>query len=235
MKEEKRVPIRLPYQTLAVLFDLDNTLYSREQAFEAWGRSFIKSHVANGDEREIEQRLKQLIAWDNYGMTPREKLFQQVSGAYTGLSAPVEELITAYRQELSLHITPDESMPGLLLTLKEAAIPFGIITNGSVQNQQRKIRRLGLEQFTSCIFISEAFGVKKPDASIFLAAASCLNMKPEEILFVGDHPYLDMWGAHAIGMKTAWLHSSLPWPADLSSDVADITIDSLHELLALIG
>lgn len=186
------------------------------------------------DESDTERRLKQLIAWDNYGMTPREKFFQQLREAYTELSTPVEELVMAYRQELSLYITPDENMTGLLLTLKEAAIPLGIITNGSVQNQQHKVERLGLDQFTSCIFISEAFGVKKPEASIFLAATSYLNIQPKEILFVGDHPRLDIWGAHAVGMRTAWLRRSLPWPKDLPSDTADIAIDSLHELLAFL-
>ncbi|BCL82234.1 hypothetical protein ccbrp13_46990 [Ktedonobacteria bacterium brp13] len=74
-----------------------------------------------------------------------------------------------------------------------------------MQNQRRKIERLHLDQLTSCIFISEAFGVKKPEAAIFLAAASYVNLPPEQILFVGDHTYLDIWEAHAVGMKTVWL------------------------------
>ncbi|HEY4387949.1 MAG TPA: HAD hydrolase-like protein [Ktedonobacteraceae bacterium] len=75
------------------------------------------------------------------------------------------------------------------------------------------------------------------DASIRLpyqTAASSLHVPPEQILFVGDHPLLDMEGAHAVGMRTVWLQQALPWPDHLSYDVADITVHSLNELFVLL-
>ena len=56
--------------------------------------------------------------------------------------------------------------------LDAAGIPFGIITNGPVQ-QNLKIDQLGLRSRTKCIFISEEFGCSKPDPAIFQAAACC--------------------------------------------------------------
>lgn len=72
----------------------------------------------------------------------------------------------------------DAQLSVLLHTLQNAHILFGIVTNGS-SHQRQKIEVLGLDQLTSCIFISELFGAKKPDASIFLAAASCLQVQRE--------------------------------------------------------
>jgi putative hydrolase of the HAD superfamily len=230
MTAQKERSLHLPYQTKAVLFDLDNTLYSREQTFRAWAESFVQTHVVIENEHDAKHVLNRLIELDNYGMTPRETFFQHLREMYSCLCTPVEQLVMEYRQELSSYIVPDENMSHLLHMLKQATIPFGIVTNGSLQSKQRKIERLQLDQWTSCIFISETFGVKKPEASIFLAAASNLNMAPEQILFVGDHPYLDIWGAHAVGMRTAWLQQSLPWPEHLSPTVADLTVRSLNEL-----
>ena len=234
MTAQKDISFHLPYQTKAVLFDLDNTLYSRDQTFRAWAEAFIQTHLEVENVPDKKQALDRLIELDNCGMTPRETFFQYLHETYSCLSTPVEQLVLAYPQELSSYIVPDENLSHLLYTLKQAAIPLGIVTNGSLQNQRPKIERLQLDQFTSCIFIAEAFGFKKPQASIFLAAASSLSVQPEQILFVGDHPYLDIWGAHAVGMRTAWLQQSLPWPEHLSHNVADLTARSLIELVLLI-
>ncbi len=110
----------------------------------------------------------------------------------------------------------EEETQWLLDALGQAGMPFGIVTNGSYR-QKRKIEVLGLDRLTSCLFISEVFGCKKPEAEIFLAAASCLGSVAEEVLFVGDNPYADIWGAQRVGMRTAWLHRGRAWPSDLSS------------------
>jgi len=88
---------------------------------------------------------------------------------------------------------------------------------------------------TSCIFISEVFGCKKPEAMIFLAAATCVGAAAVEVLFVGDNPYADICGAQRVGMKTAWLHRGRAWPSDLSSTPVDIIIGSLEELFTILG
>jgi len=90
------------------------------------------------------------------------------------------------------------------------------------------------DRLTSCIFISEVFGCKKPEAKIFLAAASCLGVATWDVLFVGDNPYADIWGAQRVGMKTAWLHRGRAWPSNISSTPADIIIGSLEELFTIL-
>jgi putative hydrolase of the HAD superfamily len=95
---------------------------------------------------------------------------------------------------------------------------------------------LGIDKYTSCIFISKAFGAQKPEPSIFRAAADCLQKPTEEILFVGDNPEFDIWGAHQVGMKTAWIHhESRRWPEHISPEVADLTLHSFADLLPGLG
>jgi putative hydrolase of the HAD superfamily len=100
------------------------------------------------------------------------------------------------------------------------------------QNRQlRKIEILELHQLTSCVFVSQLFGSEKPDAAIFLAAAAHLHVSPDKVLFVGDNPYNDVWGAHRVGMRTAWLQRAHPWPSILAPHLADMTIWSLQDLV----
>jgi len=215
-----------------LLFDLDDTLFDRDKAFRAWATSFVQAHCPAEEGIQATEVLDLLISLDGHGYTSRRRLFSQLQQAYPSLCTSVDQLIAMYYGQRDRGIKPGEGTISLLHTLREAQIPFGIVTNGSSQ-QLQKIVALGLDELTSCVFISEVFGAKKPDTSIFLAAASCLRVAPEEILFVGDHPLNDIWGAHNVGMKTVWLRRYQEWPDALSLEIADMTIRSLEELLTV--
>jgi len=174
--------------------------------------------------------MQRIITLDNHGLTLKESFFAQVRQAYPSLQISVEQLVAHFRQEFHRYSVPAEGMYSLLHTLRDVHIPFGIVTNGSTQLQLNKIERLGLDKLTSCIFISQSFGAKKPAASIFLSAANYLDRQPENVLFVGDNPQNDIWGAHEVGMGTVWLQNFCPWPAHIPRSIADITISSLSEL-----
>ena len=57
---------------------------------------------------------------------------------------------------------------------------------------------LGLTNLFSFV-IADA---RKPQKTSFLKAIKQLKLKPEEILFVGDNPQMDLQGAKSVGMKT---------------------------------
>jgi putative hydrolase of the HAD superfamily len=60
--------------------------------------------------------------------------------------------------------------------------------------------------------VSEAFGVKKPHASIYRALLTRLDVAAENTWFIGDDPDADVRGPHGLGMKTAWIERHIPWP-----------------------
>jgi putative hydrolase of the HAD superfamily len=110
---------------------------------------------------------------------------------------------------------------------------MGIITNGPAAGQNVKIDALGIRHKMTCIIISEAVGVKKPDERIFRMAVDTLNVAPSEAWYVGDHPINDVLAAAAAGWTAIWLRGRHPWP-DGHPEPA-FQIDSLEELLAVIG
>src|SRR5438874_2361270 len=53
------------------------------------------------------------------------------------------------------------------------------------------LQHLGISKFFSHIFISSEIGADKPDPEIYRRAARLMNLKPNEILHVGDDPQRD--------------------------------------------
>ncbi|WP_161982552.1 HAD family hydrolase [Dictyobacter alpinus] len=226
----------LPFGTSAILFDLDDTLHHRSKAFDGWAREVAARYYTAEQTEKLEAMIAYLVELDMHGYRPRDDYFRQAKQRYPEIQGSIEQLIIEYQRDVIEHIVLEDDIQLLLQRLQERQIPFGIVTNGEGAQQQRKIIRLGIDKYTSCIFISKAFGAQKPAASIFLAAANCLQKPTQDILFVGDNPEFDIWGAHQVGMKTVWIqHEQRYWPEHISQDVADLTIHSFAELLPGLG
>ena len=61
-----------------------------------------------------------------------------------------------------------------------------------------------MRKYFDTVIISGAFGVHKPDVSIYEKAASNLGLKCEEIAFIGDTFATDIVGAVRAGMMPIW-------------------------------
>jgi putative hydrolase of the HAD superfamily len=72
-------------------------------------------------------------------------------------------------------------------------------------------------------------GIKKPEREAFEAVARKLNREPQECLFVGDHPTVDIEGAFNIGMQAVWFNGFHEWPKDRPKPLKEIS--ALNELL----
>ncbi len=220
-----------PFQ--AVLFDLDNTLYDREAAFGLWADAYLRDTLRLTDSEEVRRVRALLREMDANGYGSKAAIFAHLHALYPTLLGVPARSVDVFFDEFLAHITPEAETEALLDALADTRLPFGVITNGSAR-QWRKIDNLDLARRTSCLFVSETFGGKKPDRAIFHAAAAHLGVPPTEILFVGDNPAVDVLGAQAAGMKAAWLHRSQPWPQELAG-APDFVIGSLSELAGILG
>jgi FMN phosphatase YigB (HAD superfamily) len=188
-----------------VLLDLDNTLVDRRGAFTTWARDFVAG--LGGDAADLDW----LIAADRDGYRPRAELAAQMRERFR-LSTPVTDLVNRLRHGLVEHI---ETYPGVLESL-DALVRTGaaveVVSNGTVAEQMRKLRRTGLLRYSPRPVISEAVGREKPHRLIFDTALSRAGHRPEQSWMVGDHPVADMTGAHRIGIRTGWVSHHRPWP-----------------------
>ena len=216
-----------------VLFDLDDTLYSRRTAFTSWLDAYVRDTLSLTDPAEAACVREAVHTLDLNGYGSKQAIFEHLHLLYPALPGIPARSLETFFAEFLTHVVPEPETEVLLDALAYAGLPFGVITNGS-SRQWRKIEALGLDKRTSCLFVSETFGVKKPDPAIFHAAAACLGLPPANVLFVGDNPAADIGGAHAAGMSAAWLHRSQAWPTELNGK-PEFAISALSGLPAILG
>ncbi|WP_049580772.1 HAD family hydrolase [Streptomyces sp. SBT349] len=95
-----------------------------------------------------------------------------------------------------------------------------------------------LELPVDAVAVSGEWGVAKPNTAFFLKVVALAEARPEEILYVGDHPANDVVPARETGLRTAhirrgpWGHL---WADDPDVRAADWTVDSLTELPGILG
>jgi putative hydrolase of the HAD superfamily len=80
--------------------------------------------------------------------------------------------------------------------------------------------------------ISSVVGWRKPAPQFFAAVAECLQLRPEEILMVGDDRNNDVLGAVAAGMSAAWVCRTAAPRIDLPQSA--FRVSSLDELTCLL-
>jgi putative hydrolase of the HAD superfamily len=232
MKKEAsfRIP-SLPGCYLGMLFDLDDTLIDRCSAFRAWAWASVPKWLGSAaSEETVARAVHLLISLDDDGFTARSELFAEVKHRLASTDDTIETMIESYYREILDHIELADGASALLEALDQLTIPFGIVTNGG-PHQMDKAAKTGLTDRASCVIVSESIGFRKPDRKIFAAAAAGMKVPPEELVFVGDQPAIDVVGAHACGMRTIWLRNGQTWPIVLPSTSMDLAVDSLTEIV----
>lgn len=82
--------------------------------------------------------------------------------------------------------------------------PIGIVTNGFLETQQKKIEKMGLGRHTDLFIITEEIGVMKPHPKVFDVATERAGVDRKSILYVGDSYSSDIIGGRNAGWNTAW-------------------------------
>lgn len=206
-----------------LLFDLDNTLIDRNQAFRGWARRFLRARALPLED------LGWFSTLDCGGYFPREALLRAAAARY-GLHVSLEKLLDDYAETMIELIDCPEEHRAALRKAREAGWTLGIVSNGSTKQQRAKIERTGLGDLVDGWIISEEANCEKPDPLIFqLAVDRCRrgisagsttrsgapassDDWTRTTWMVGDHAPADIAGAAAAGLRSVWLDHGRPWP-----------------------
>ena len=110
-----------------------------------------------------------------------------------------------------------------------ARYPLASLSNGNAD-----LGRIGLRAMFSVCLHARDLGAAKPAARCFEALAQALELPPQQILYVGDEPELDVVAAHAAGLRSAWINRrGAPWPAQLAAP--DLTVVDCLQLATALG
>jgi FMN phosphatase YigB (HAD superfamily) len=195
---------------MLLLVDLDNTLVDRATAFNHWAAGFVES--LGGSESDVSW----LIAADRDGYEPRQSLAHAIKERFEtdlGVGALVEVLLYDHVGS----ITIDSLTTDALRNARDSGWTMGVVTNGTTAQQTLKIQAVGLELYVDAVVISEAAGVQKPDPLIFETAARRLGAELAGGWMMGDHPWADIMGGRAAGLRTGWVSRGTQWPEDLAA------------------
>jgi 2-haloalkanoic acid dehalogenase type II len=111
--------------------------------------------------------------------------------------------------------------PAWLDEIRNLAAGLGIVTDGDSVNVDRLVKRFRLADYFDAIVTSESVRAYKPSPRIYKAALDALGADPLQSIFVSDTP-LDLRGAAAVGMRTAFL------PRGLVSESVDLPPGALR-------
>jgi putative hydrolase of the HAD superfamily len=220
----------------AVVFDLDDTLYPE--------REYIRSGFrAVGEWAEQRLGLSQAIVRAElqalFDADFRGDTFQWWLSERGLTESLLEEMVRIFRTHTPrIVLSPDAER---VLDELKPGYRLGLVTEGRRENQQAKIRALGLKRWFSAVVIlgEEERAEWKPSRKPFDRMLGMLSVAGEEAVYVGDNPRKDFRGAREAGMATIrirrpeGLHAQ-DEPAS-PADAPDREINSLERLMDALG
>jgi len=124
-----------------------------------------------------------------------------------------------------------ELFPDVLASLESLRRRYTLV---AVTNGNARLDRIGIDHLFDGFVSACTAGAAKPARRIFDAAVDAGGAAPHETLHVGDHPEVDVNGARAAGLRTAWLNRfGDDWPCALPPP--DAVVRDLRELDRLLA
>lgn len=227
----------------AVFFDIDDTLYSttsfaalaRRNAVEAMRRFGLRLPVPS-----LLRELNEVIAEfsSNYDAHFDKLLLRIPPRAYEGVNPAIliSAAVAAYHDSKFTHLKPFPDVIPALKVLAKTDLVRGVITSGLAVKQAEKLIRLGVYEYLTptAIFISDQIGISKPNVKFFQRACAEVGVKPEETMYVGDHPANDIDPANALGMVSVLVRRAGKHQFDSAKTRPKFEIGHLSQLMTLL-
>lgn len=209
-----------------VLFDLDGTLLDTAPDLGA-ALNHVLQNLAVPEKTYEEYRVEssngsigmlKMGLGDNFQEYDEETLRQQ--------------FLDHYESNISNDTVFFVGIVDLLTYLDNAQIPWGVVTNKPGYLTEKLLK--DFKEFETCkvCYCGDTFEHRKPHPEPLLKAAEAINVKPQDIWYVGDAPR-DMEAATAANMISVLARYGYLTEKELARqwDV-DIQVDSATELLA---
>ena len=223
-----------------IFFDIDATLVDHDKATELAASNFLQ-HFAHLFPYSSVQFLK---AWHEVSDRHNELYFrgevtliEQRRNRMRELFAHAEPVLSGEEADarFQVYLEHYESnwtlFDDVLPCLDSLAhLPLGIISNGDLEQQRRKLKQTGLAERFSTVVISSEIGIGKPAPQIFLEACRRAKVSPEECIYIGDRVDVDVLASRAVGMEGVWLNRKKSPMPDSALPVI-VRLDELDKIL----
>jgi putative hydrolase of the HAD superfamily len=196
------------------LFDLDDTLLDDLAAKNHYMPKLYNhfNHLIKYDEQTFYKAWLEAVPKYHKKYTDGKMTFEEqraarvkdAFGDWTLSNGVVKDVVRAFDQYFKEGWKPFRDTISTLECL--ADYRKGIVTNGSLKQQNEKINAIGIRKYFDCIIISEEVGISKPDEKIFRMACNQLTCSPSDCFFIGDSWETDVVGSYKAAMKPVWFN-----------------------------
>ena len=186
---------------IAVIFDLDDTLYSKNEVFF---KTFCRFATPDMEAKTLYQfyqkrsneAFKQFTVGNmTLAESHNDRIYKTFKDAGIELSPEkIQDFRSAYQDTMNA-ITLSEEWIEVFEQCNKEFYQIAILTNGPTNHQKNKLYQLNLSKWIpeDFWFISESIQVKKPSIQAFHHVES--NISADEYFMIGDDIHTDIKGA----------------------------------------
>lgn len=223
-------------------FDADDTLWHNESIYEDAHRRYCELlarwHDAETVERTLFATEMRNLELFGYGIKSYALSSIETAIALTQGCISAEEIRAIIHLAKGMLEHPVELLDGAAEVVAQLAKrhPLLLITKGDLRDQERKLRKSGLEGFFTHIEI-----ISEKDTTVYRRIFSRHGIAPEEFLMVGNSIKSDILPVLALGGRGAYVPYRITWQAERADPPQGpdfehrfFRISNLRELPALV-
>jgi len=201
----------------AILFDIDDTLFSTTVFADKARRAAIDAMVRAGlraDRSDALRELDEVLAEfsSNYGNHFDKVVDRLPPEASEGVNKAVLVAagVVAYHDTKWRELQVHDDVYEVLKWLAGTRLVRGIISAGITVKQAEKLVRLKLLEFLSpqAIFFTDQVGFSKPNPKLYRRVLQRLKLEPGRCMYVGDNPTHDIDPCNQEGWYTVRVRRS---------------------------
>lgn len=198
-----------------LLFDIDDTLINHTDAEKEAARLFgIEFHTMIPDysddtfvqlwQTTTQTHINSFLNGDITFQEQRRRRIREIFHNTVMNNDKLDHIFSIYRilYEKSWKLF-DDVVPFFTLYRD---FEFAILSDGSQEQQEMKLRHTHIHQFFKFIITAESEGLSKPDVRFFLRACERSGKPPSDIYYIGDNLIKDALGASNAGLHGVWLN-----------------------------
>lgn len=225
-----------------ILLDLDDTLYSYEEAHLKAMAETEKQFVSqigdvskNFKKKYAKARREVKVRLTNSTSSRNRLLYFQEIFEELGMGTSVENVLNlenTYWLSLLKNARLFKGVIDFLEIARINSIPISIITNLSAQIQFQKLLYFGIHDYFKFIITSEQVGVEKPHNEIFEFAMQKHESPRENVWMIGDDIIADITGAKSTLGCVTFLKSEKFLFKSIECEECDIVFNDFFKLTA---
>lgn len=184
----------------AVVFDVDGTLYPNYKMYITSFFFFMLHPILAHAFRKMRKQIRANSCPGNFRLQQAEILADELGTDTQRALFLLDKYIYGQFVRMFRWIKPFRIIEKVLSDFRENNIRLGIISDFPVRE---KLSYLGLDSYWDEICSADELGFLKPRPEAFIYMSEKLDIKPEKIIYVGNHYLYDIIGANNAGMLSA--------------------------------